>query len=381
MEQGSNPYQISHPTYTGSWAEIFSYPSIYIHTILFTIVDRMSGWPEEIPLQSTTAEECAKVLLRSRIPTFGVPSVINSDRGAQFTSSIWTNFCKFLGIIHSPKTSFHPQSNGLVERFHRRLKVSLRARLSGTDWFNHLLLVLLGLRSVPREDSAISASKALFGSPLVLPGEFLDSPELPSSEYLRRIQSILKNNSAVLPHHSTVPSLKPNKIPSSLTSCSHVFIREDSSKPPLYKGPYLVLSKNLKYFLVQKGSKSDSESVDQLKPVFSDQLVTSQQPLRRGRPPSTPTPLTLALLTPALLTPAPLTPAPLTTTSPIPLQRAKRMKNKVRFSTQHSTPLLVRRNPQSEVQNKHRFIHQAHHLNAGGTPVEIYEYRLPVRKF
>ena len=59
--------------------------------------------------------------------------------------------------------------------------------MSGTDWFNHLPLVLFGLRSVPREDSAISATEALFGFPLVLPGEFLNSPELPSLEYLRRI--------------------------------------------------------------------------------------------------------------------------------------------------------------------------------------------------
>ena len=164
-----------------------SLPQSCGHTFLFTIVDRTSGWPEAIPLLPKTAEECAKALLRSWIPTFGVPSVITSDRGAQFTSSILTYLCKFLGIIHSPTTSFHPQSNGLVERFHHRLKVSLRARLSGTDWFNHLPLVLLGLRSVPRENSAIPASEALFGSPLVLSGEFLDSPELPSSEYLRRI--------------------------------------------------------------------------------------------------------------------------------------------------------------------------------------------------
>ena len=102
-----------------------------------------SRWPEENPLQSTTAEECAKVLLCFWIPTFGVPSVITSDRGAQFTSSIWINLCRFLEIIHSPTTSSHPQSSILVERFHRCLKVSPRVRLSGTDWFHHLPLVLL----------------------------------------------------------------------------------------------------------------------------------------------------------------------------------------------------------------------------------------------
>ena len=228
---------------------------------LFTIVDRTSGWPEAVPLQSTTAEECAKVLLRTWIPTFGVPAIITSDRGAQFTSSIWSSLCRFLGINHSPTTSFHPQSNGLVERFHRRLKVSLRARLAGSDWFHHLPLVLLGLRCAPREDSAVSASEALFGTPLVLPGEFLDSPELPSSEYLRKIQAVLKNNYTVLPHHSVATNIKPDQIPSSISTCSHVFVREDASKPPLsplYRGPFLVISRSPKYFVIQVGSKQDS---------------------------------------------------------------------------------------------------------------------------
>ena len=107
---------------------------------------------EAIPLQFTTAEDCARVLLHSWIPLFRVPSVITSDRGALFTGSIWLSSCNFLGIIHSPTTSFHSQSNRIVERLHRQLKVFLRAQLAGSDWFHHLPLVLLGLRSVPRED-------------------------------------------------------------------------------------------------------------------------------------------------------------------------------------------------------------------------------------
>ena len=204
---------------------------------LFTIVDRTSRWPEAVPVKSITAEECARAMLRHWIPLFGIPSVITSIRGSQFTSSIWSQLCSFLGIVHSSTTSFHPQSNGLVEHFHCQLKVSLRARLAGSDWFYHLPLVLLGLCNVPRDDSAV-----LFGTPLALPGEFLNNPEVPSVEYLRRIQQILKNIPVSPPHHSVhnpEPGAK-NKIPTRLLSCSHVFVREDASKPPLallYRGP------------------------------------------------------------------------------------------------------------------------------------------------
>jgi len=75
----------------------------------FTIIDRTNRQQEAIPLQSTTAEECAKVLLLSWIPTFGGPAVITSDRGAQIISSIWSSLYKFLGTIHSLTISFHPQ--------------------------------------------------------------------------------------------------------------------------------------------------------------------------------------------------------------------------------------------------------------------------------
>ena len=93
-----------------------------------------------------------------------------------------------------------------MERFHRQLKVSLCARLAGSDWLHHLPLVLLGLWSVPREDSPISSFAAVFGSLLVLPGEFLDSPELPSPEYLCRVQQIIKNSPGFPPHHNSTPT-------------------------------------------------------------------------------------------------------------------------------------------------------------------------------
>ena len=317
---------------------------------LFTIIDRTTRWPEAVPLQSITSEDCARALLRSWVPLFGVPSVITSDRGAQFTSSVWSALCKFLGIIHSPTTSFHPQSNGIVERFHRQLKVSLRARLAGSDWFHHLPLVLLGLRSVPREDSSISSSEAVFGSPIVLPCEFLDSPELPSPEYLRRVQQIIKNTPVARPHHNSSPlGSESAQVPASLLQSTHVFVREDSSKPPLaplYRGPYLVVTRSPKYFSLQIGSKTDSVSVDRLKPVLSEFTVTAQTPPRRGRPPKAPDP-------PAPVLPTPVPPLPPTRDHPAPRSKAGVLRKRVRFSPPVPVPSGTRRNPRRLVRDKH----------------------------
>jgi hypothetical protein len=50
---------------------------------------------------------------------------------------------------HVQTTAYHPQSNDLVEHFHRRLKDALKARLAGPTWTAHLHWVLLGLHATP----------------------------------------------------------------------------------------------------------------------------------------------------------------------------------------------------------------------------------------
>jgi hypothetical protein len=100
-------------------------------------------------------------------------AVVTSDKGVQFTSAFWAVMTRRLGIRHKLTTAFHPQVNGAVECFHRKLKDALQAWLAGNGWFSHLPWVMLGLRAVPREDSGISAAKIVFGMLLMLPGPIL----------------------------------------------------------------------------------------------------------------------------------------------------------------------------------------------------------------
>jgi cleavage and polyadenylation specificity factor subunit 1 len=122
-------------------------PDSFSH--LLTAVDRSTRWAEALPLKATTAVDCTEAFIAGWIARFGVPSHVTSDRGVQFTSSFWAALMVRLRISHKLTTAFHPQSNGAVERFHRRLKDSLRAWLAGSDWPSHLPWVMLGLRAAP----------------------------------------------------------------------------------------------------------------------------------------------------------------------------------------------------------------------------------------
>jgi hypothetical protein len=281
---------------------------------MFTMVDRTTRWPEVVPLSSITAADCAQALLSGWIQRFGVPSAITSDRGPQFISAVWSALCSLLNIARSTTTAYHPQSNGIVERFHRRLKDALRARAAGADWMKHLPWVLLGIRSAWREETNFSPADAVYGSQPLLPGQFLDSPENPPPSFIADFQGVLAGRSPVSTTHHSSP--EPVGLPEDLLLARYVLVRRDGHQPPLspaYDGPYLVLERSLRFFKIQIGGRADNVSTLRLKPCHTppDTQVEAADPPRRGRPPKNGPP-TAPPATPAPPTPTlPPQPAPL----------------------------------------------------------------------
>ncbi len=156
---------------------------------IFTVIDRSTRWAEAIPLPSTTTDSCATALVRGWVSRFGVPAQITSDREPQFASAVWAAFCKQMGIKHMMTTAYHPQSNGMVERFHRQLKEALRARNCGADWADHLPWVLLGIRAARKDDTGVSLAELVYGYGLVLPGELqVPSPPVRDGHWPPRVR-------------------------------------------------------------------------------------------------------------------------------------------------------------------------------------------------
>ena len=251
---------------------------------LLTVMDRFSRWPEAIPMADMKIDSCVRALLDGWISRYGVPDLLTSDRGVQFTSTIWKDLSAFLGIRPVWTTAYHPQANGLVERFHRQLKNSLRARLAVDDWLAHLPWVMLGLRSAPRDDTSTSAAELLFGEPLCLPGEFLGAGSPPSGDFLRKLQLCASGLVSPTASHKTV---SPPSVPSALASSKFVFVRRGGVVGPLsprYDGPFLVLERGPAAFRLRLGLREDWVALERLKPAVCVDTDVSSGPRPRGRP-------------------------------------------------------------------------------------------------
>lgn len=79
------------------------------------VADAFSKWEEVVPLRSTTSEAVIKALHQMFI-THGLPDMIVSDNGPQFTAAEFEGFLAHRGIRHSLIAPFHPSSNGCAER-------------------------------------------------------------------------------------------------------------------------------------------------------------------------------------------------------------------------------------------------------------------------
>nr|XP_040580374.1 uncharacterized protein LOC121128837 [Lepeophtheirus salmonis] len=120
-----------------------------------TVMDQYTRWPEVI-LIPFLISPLVQWLEFSWTVGYQDLEYLTSlcQTGTQFTSAIWTCVCREHGTVNRTTTSYHPESNRLIERFHRSLKTGLVVRIleEKENWMNDLPVVLWVLRnSVPMD--------------------------------------------------------------------------------------------------------------------------------------------------------------------------------------------------------------------------------------
>lgn len=250
-----------------------------------TMIDRYTRWAEVVPLSDMTAPSVAEALYGNWIARFGVPEQIVTDQGRQFESSLFFELSKLLGFKKKRTTAYHPQCNGMIERFHRTLKAAIMAT-DPLHWVDCLPTVLLGLRTAIQSDSTVSAAELLYGEAIRIPAAVIESDtstnELaPQAELLSRLREQFQ---ALRPRQPRA-SKHPVHVPSDTATCSHIFLRNDHVTPaltPPYTGPHKVLSRNDKTVTIDFNGTSKTVSIDRIKPAhmltddFDDSTISTQ---------------------------------------------------------------------------------------------------------
>ncbi|GFQ72653.1 uncharacterized protein K02A2.6 [Trichonephila clavata] len=90
---------------------------IFEHTF-FLIVDAHSKWLEVYPMKTTTTKKTVECL-RDSFARFGLPRVLVSDNGSQFTSYEFQRFMQRKEVKHKTSAPFKPSSNGQAGRYIR----------------------------------------------------------------------------------------------------------------------------------------------------------------------------------------------------------------------------------------------------------------------
>ena len=131
-------------------------------------MDYLTKWPEVYAAPDQTAATIANLLVREIVSRHGVPSELLSDRGQAFLSGLFKEVERVLGYN---TTAYHPQTDGLVERFNRTLISMLTKTVEhdGKDWDQQLPFVLFAYRVSQQQSTLESPFFLLYGRDPRLP--------------------------------------------------------------------------------------------------------------------------------------------------------------------------------------------------------------------
>ena len=132
---------------------------------LLIAMDYFTKWPEAYPLPNQEVITVAKVLVEEMVCRFGVPLEIHSDQGRNFESLVFSEMCRILGIRKTRTTRYHPQSDGMVERFNRTMENQLPVfvKANQRDWDEHVPFLLMAYRTTSHESTGFSPTRLMMG--------------------------------------------------------------------------------------------------------------------------------------------------------------------------------------------------------------------------
>ena len=145
---------------------------------IVVMMDYLTKWPMAAATPNQTAATIANVFLRKVICNHGAPEEVLSEKGTQFTSEIFKKINEILGTKTENTSLYHPQTDGLVEKFNGTLIRMLTVYVNDnqTDWDEYIPFVLWAYRSSPHESTGESTFFMLYGRDPLFPIDISITP-------------------------------------------------------------------------------------------------------------------------------------------------------------------------------------------------------------
>ena len=114
---------------------------------LWVIKDRLSKWVALEAMPTMKAEDCVRKFMECWGKYHGMPRAITSDRGTNWTSTFWKEFCRLFGVTQRLSSAYHPQTDGGPERMNQEVQAYLRNYINQeqSDWSSWLPAAQLAL--------------------------------------------------------------------------------------------------------------------------------------------------------------------------------------------------------------------------------------------
>ena len=259
---------------------------------ILVVMDYFTKWAEAYPLRNQEAETIAKVLVEQFICRFGVPLSIHTDQGTNFESRVFQSICRLLGINKTRTTPYHPQSDGLVERFNRTIQtiLSMYVKEDQSDWDVHLPYAMMAYRASEQDTTGVSPNRMMFGREVSLPLDLLISdtnpnmvpqePETYATELYERLQKAFSvARQKIVGEQKRQKRLYDAKVKGKPYAVGdrvwlYHFVRKIGLNPKLqshWKGPYVVIKRISDSVYRIKHLQTGYRTVvhfDRLKPCF-----------------------------------------------------------------------------------------------------------------
>lgn len=132
---------------------------------IIVCLDYMTRYAETKATPSGSAQEIAQFFVERIVLRHGSPLQLISDRGAAFLSKICSEVMDISGTSHLKTTSYHPQTNGLTERFNKTLGdlLSMYTNCQQTDWDEVLPYVTYAYNTACQETTKFSPFFLVYG--------------------------------------------------------------------------------------------------------------------------------------------------------------------------------------------------------------------------